>query len=197
MPSAEEIKKLEDAIRSMEGLKAKGLLPAEQADASISVLKNQLATHQAELDGDGAVAQGTGAKAVGQDGVLIEGDVSGNLLIGAKIEKLEVIIENAKKKSLPFPEALAKYLTNIIANHQSLRLQGVIRHTLQDTLSFILRETSSFHKEFYHQAPDEAYRSYRNFPKPAILCLSRHHQCKSATDRTPFDLSCATAQPCH
>lgn len=125
MPSAEEIKKLEDAIRSMEELKANGLLPAEQADASISLLKNQLATHQAELDGDGAVAQGTGAKAVGQDGVLIEGDVSGNLLIGAKIEKLEVIIENAKRKSLPFPEALAKYLTNIIANHQSLRLQAV------------------------------------------------------------------------
>lgn len=125
MPSAEEIKKLEDAIRSMEELKAKGLLPAEQADASISALKNQLATHQAELDGNGAIAQGPGAKAVGQDGVLIEGGVNGNLLIGAKIEKLEVIIENAKKKSLPFPEALAKYLTNIITNHQSLRLQGI------------------------------------------------------------------------
>lgn len=125
MPSAEEIKKLEDAIRSMEELKAKGLLPAEQADASISLLKNQLATHQAKLDGDGAIAQGPGAKAVGKDGVLIEGGVNGNLLIGAKIEKLEVIIENAKRKSLPFPEALAKYLTNIIANHQSLRLQGI------------------------------------------------------------------------
>ena len=80
---------------------------------------------EAQLEGSGAIAQGLGAKAVGQDGVLIEGDINGNLLIGAKIEKLEVIIENAKKKSLPFPEALAKYLTNIIANHQSLRLQGI------------------------------------------------------------------------
>ena len=110
---------MEDAIRSIEELKAKGLLPAEQADASISALKNQLATHQAELDGDGAIAQGPGEKAVGQDGILLKGGMNGNLLIGAKIEKLEVIIENAKRKSLPFPEALTKYLTNIIANHQS------------------------------------------------------------------------------
>ena len=45
MPFAEEIKKLEDATRSMEELKVKGLLPAEQADASISALKHQLTTH--------------------------------------------------------------------------------------------------------------------------------------------------------
>jgi hypothetical protein len=82
-------------------------------------VENQLATHQAELDGDGAIAQGPGEKAVGQDGILLKGGMNGNLLIGAKIEKLEVIIENAKRKSLPFPEALTKYLTNIIANHQS------------------------------------------------------------------------------
>jgi len=86
MPSAEEIKKLEDAIRSMEELKAKGLMPAEQADASISVLKNQLATHQAELDGDGAIALGHGAKAVGKGGLLIEGSFQGNIYMGGKIK---------------------------------------------------------------------------------------------------------------
>jgi len=86
MPSAEEIKKLEDAIRSMEELKAKGLLPAEQADASISLLKNQLATHQAELDGDGAIAQGPGAKAVGKGGILIDGNFQGNIYMGGEIK---------------------------------------------------------------------------------------------------------------
>jgi formylglycine-generating enzyme required for sulfatase activity len=95
-----DLQKIEEEIRRLEALKA-------------------------QLSGGGAIAQGNGAKAVGQDGVLIEGGVSGNLLIGAKIEKIEVVIENAKRKSLPFPEALAKYLTNIIANHQSLRLQGI------------------------------------------------------------------------
>jgi formylglycine-generating enzyme required for sulfatase activity len=94
-----DLQKIEEEIRRLEALKA-------------------------QLSG-GAIAQGGGAKAVGQDGVLVEGGVSGSLHIGAKIEKIEVIVENAKRKSLPFPEALAKYLTNIIANHQSLRLQGI------------------------------------------------------------------------
>lgn len=41
----------------------------------------QVTTYSATLDGDGAIAQGTGAKAVGKGGILIEGDVSGSNVI--------------------------------------------------------------------------------------------------------------------
>lgn len=111
MPSAEEIKKLEDAIRSLEELKAKGLLPAEQADASISALKNQLTIHQAELDGDGAIAQGPGAKAVGKGGILIDGNFQGNIYMGGEIK------DNAR--------ALEIYRHMIRRSTSNLPLRGV------------------------------------------------------------------------
>jgi hypothetical protein len=39
-------------------------------------------TYRASLTGSGAIAQGTGAKAVGQGGVMIGGDVTGNFVMG-------------------------------------------------------------------------------------------------------------------
>jgi formylglycine-generating enzyme required for sulfatase activity len=88
-------------------------------------LEKQKIQLKAKLEGDGAIAQGDHAKAVGANGVMVEGGVSGNLLVGVKIEKLEVILQNAILKALPFPEALAQYLNNIIVTHQALRLQGI------------------------------------------------------------------------
>lgn len=38
-------------------------------------------THKASLKGDGAIAQGAGAKAVGKGGVMIDGSVSGSNII--------------------------------------------------------------------------------------------------------------------
>ena len=38
-------------------------------------------TYKASLEGDGAIAQGTGAKAVGKGGVMIDGSVSGSNFI--------------------------------------------------------------------------------------------------------------------
>jgi hypothetical protein len=40
-------------------------------------------TYKASLTGDGAIAQGTGAKAVGKGGVMIGGDVTGNINTGS------------------------------------------------------------------------------------------------------------------
>ena len=37
---------------------------------------------KAQNTGNGAIAQGTGSKAVGQNGMIIEGDVTGNITIG-------------------------------------------------------------------------------------------------------------------
>jgi len=43
-----------------------------------------LARFQATLSGSGAIAQGAGAKAVGQGGVLVEGNVHGDVVTGQK-----------------------------------------------------------------------------------------------------------------
>ena len=44
-----------------------------------------LARFQATLRGPGAIAQGAGAKAVGQGGVLVEGNVQGDVVTGQKV----------------------------------------------------------------------------------------------------------------
>ena len=120
------IRKIEDTIRSLESLKEQGLLPVEEAEASIAALQDQVIKLAAKLDGDGAIAQGAAAKAVGQKGVMVEGNMTGDINTGVNIkaEKVE-FIQKEVDKSLPFPEALRWYLANIIATHQHLRLQGI------------------------------------------------------------------------
>ncbi len=58
--------------------------PAGTALREVSPEKSQRSyqRYQASLVGDGAIAQGPGAKAVGKGGILIEGDVSGNFVVG-------------------------------------------------------------------------------------------------------------------
>ena len=58
--------------------------PAETAARQISAEKSQrrYQQYQATLIGDGAIAQGDGAKAVGKGGILIDGNLSGNITIG-------------------------------------------------------------------------------------------------------------------
>lgn len=83
-----DIQKIEETIRNLQSLKEQGLLPVEQADTSIDALQKQLATFQAEIQGDGAIAQGDGAKAIGQQGIGVGGSVSGDIL-GAGATKVE------------------------------------------------------------------------------------------------------------
>jgi len=75
----DERQKIEENIRQLEAAKASGVLPTSVADASIAALKKEIATNDANLDGDGAIAQGVGTKAVGRNGVLIEGSVQGEI----------------------------------------------------------------------------------------------------------------------
>lgn len=46
------------------------------------LLESAGSDYKGQVIGGGALAQGNGAKAVGQNGLLIEGDVSGNITIG-------------------------------------------------------------------------------------------------------------------
>ena len=125
-----EIQKIEEDIRRLEELKQSGTLPPDLADVSIAALKSKLPTYQADLQGDGALAQGDGATAIGQDGINIGGELKeSNLIKGDGNQVVQItqhFYETAlREKSLPFPEALAQYLNNIITNHQALRLQGI------------------------------------------------------------------------
>jgi formylglycine-generating enzyme required for sulfatase activity len=120
-----EIKKIEDSIRQLESMKLDGSLPVDLANTSIQSLKAKLASFNAQLKGSGALAQGTGSKAVGQQGVLVDGGFNGSLMIGTQVEKIEVLIREPKDRSLSFPDALEQYLKYIIATHQALRLQGI------------------------------------------------------------------------
>ena len=65
----DEREKIEANIQKLEELKAAGSMPADLADASIAALKKELATYTAQLEGDGAIAQGDGAKSVGKGGI--------------------------------------------------------------------------------------------------------------------------------
>ncbi len=59
-------------------------LPSETAAHPISPEKSQrrYQQYQATLTGDGAIAQGAGAKAVGKGGILVDGNLNGNITIG-------------------------------------------------------------------------------------------------------------------
>jgi hypothetical protein len=59
-------------------------VPSGTATREVSAGKSQRSyqRYSATLNGDGAIAQGNGAKAVGQGGVLIEGNLTGNITIG-------------------------------------------------------------------------------------------------------------------
>ena len=63
---------------------ASASVPDGTAVRQISAEKSQRSynQYQATLNGDGAIAQGPGAKAVGKGGILIEGDVHGNITLG-------------------------------------------------------------------------------------------------------------------
>lgn len=123
-----DIQKIEETIRNLQSLKEQGLLPADQADASIAALKNQLATYHAALNGDGAIAQGQNAKAVGKDGVLIDGDMTDSVFI--KGDSNEVYVGSqprARKESLR-----ESYLTYMLELTSPLALSGVVRQSASE-----------------------------------------------------------------
>ena len=78
MSRQDEIERLKQAITAQEALR--GILPDEQIEATLQALRAQLARYQAEVHGGGAIAQGPGAKAVGERGVFIGGDAQGNTI---------------------------------------------------------------------------------------------------------------------
>ena len=123
-----DIQKIEETIRNLQKLKEQGLLPADQADASITSLKNQLATYTADLDGSGAIAQGQNAKAVGEDGVLIDGDIADSVFIKGDANEVNIGTQpRARKGSLR-----ESYLSYVVGLTSPLALSGVVRQSASE-----------------------------------------------------------------
>lgn len=119
--------KMNDDIRKLEELKAGGMIPADLADRLIAELRQKGATYAADLEGDGAIAQGTNSKAVGKDGTLVEGDYVAN---GGKLEKHYHVPEGASPAELR-----AAYLNHLFESVSQLQLSGIDPKTASDAES--------------------------------------------------------------
>ena len=80
-------KKLEEAVQADPDFASQlqGLLTQYQTAAEAHAVAHGT-TYTATVKGGGAVARGTGAKAAGERGVIVDGDVSGNIITGNKNE---------------------------------------------------------------------------------------------------------------
>ncbi len=80
-----ELEKIEQAIAAQEALR--GILDDAQLETTLAALAAKRQVLLAQLEGGGALAQGAGAKAVGEQGTLIEGAVNGDFL-GPNAQKI-------------------------------------------------------------------------------------------------------------
>jgi len=110
----------------------------ETLSKEMSQLGN-LARFKATLSGPGAIAQGAGAKAVGQGGVLVEGDVHGDVVTGQKTTVFgqqgqrvgvqvnvahDYVVQQVERGASP--EALRRaYLHRLVQQTRRLPLAGV------------------------------------------------------------------------
>src|SRR5271157_2468697 len=118
-----EIHKIEADIRRLEELKQSGALPVDLADASITALRKQLPTYQAQIQGSGVSAQGDNAKAAGERAVLTDGDMDSSVVnTGDNVEINVGTQPRAKKESLR-----GSYLNYVLEQVSPLALSGVVR----------------------------------------------------------------------
>lgn len=119
-------------IEALKALLDAGELPQVAYDAAVSAM-------QAQLTGNGAIAQGEDTVAVGQQGVAIEGANSGAINTGKQFTTSEnaqliyaeegatIVIGDApvKMTAVDRETALGKYLQHLISHYRYLQLQGL------------------------------------------------------------------------
>ena len=107
MSEQEELKKIEDAIATQEGLR--DLLGDEAVDANIAILKKQLASHQAERS------------------VRIDGDANGANIVTGDFNEINVQQPKADEASLH-----TAYLNHVYEQTSQLALAGIDKRTQRD-----------------------------------------------------------------
>jgi hypothetical protein len=113
--------KMNDDIRKLEELKASGMIPADLADQLIAELRQKQETYAADLEGDGAIAQGDNAFAVGAGGV------------GSRaIMCMAIWTINPPPPGASPAELRAAYLNHLFESVSQLQLSGIDPKTASD-----------------------------------------------------------------
>ncbi len=108
---------------------------APQIEPEPGAWRAQVAT----VVGDGVIVQGNNNTVVGAGGVMVKGNVGGDVVTGKKISQtagdhalqigqardVNIYPQASGPQALPLPQALRRYLDNLIDMHQHLRLQGI------------------------------------------------------------------------
>jgi formylglycine-generating enzyme required for sulfatase activity/energy-coupling factor transporter ATP-binding protein EcfA2 len=102
------------------------LAKLEEGSLAWKMVSDQIAERTARLIGDGAIAEGDGAKAVGKSGLLAEGGISNSTVVIAG-DGAKVVIGDQPVEMKPElrNKALGRYLEHVIAHNRYLQLQGI------------------------------------------------------------------------
>jgi hypothetical protein len=118
-PQAELAKVVQTIINLRE------LLSGEALTAALAPLLTRQAELQAILTGSGALAQGAGAQAVGESGVLVDGSVGGSIVIAKEGAKVYIGEAPVAMPAVDRESALGRYLQHLISRNRYLQLQGI------------------------------------------------------------------------
>ncbi len=80
------------------------------------------------MEGDGGLAQGAGAKAVGRDGILIDGDMADSVFIKGDGNEVNVGTEPRAKKN----RCVKSYLSYMVGLTSPLALSGVVKQSASE-----------------------------------------------------------------
>lgn len=165
-PSPEELRKIEAAIQAEEALR--GILPDEQIEIALASLIARQEQLLIALQGSGAVAVGKGAKALGQEAILIEGDIGGDFL-GPGAQKVEKHYHGPEGTD---PVALRRaYLNRVLESSSYLSLAGVDPKTASDAESRL--SLSAVYTALHTLRTEELGRGSEVKPKDTELGLRR------------------------
>lgn len=119
---------------------------------------------------DGAIAQGQSARAVGRDGIMIEGDVAGNIYKGLNAEELVAALKRAFPKNDPRPEQFRMVLGQFQVYHSAL-FEWKELHNLLDE---ILTSFAQFSREIQRADSEKTIpspRTLRTLWRPVSNCV--------------------------
>lgn len=132
-----ELVRIKQAIAGQEA--SRGILPDEQIEIALALLRGRLAELEIELQGGGVIAQGPfrgdNTTTVGERGINVSGSIGGNVISGDQ-NLITVVAESGstvyvgeiapvKIDAVDRESALGHYLAHVIAHNRYLQLHGI------------------------------------------------------------------------